>query len=102
MEARHVDVANGRWVFPAEEAKGKRRARVVYLSDDSLKTTIRLMDEHPTGKLFRTTAGRPWRPFSVNCRFRRLHEKTGIKTCLYVFRQSFATRLLESGVYTGE
>jgi integrase len=34
----------------------------------------------------------------VNSRFCRLKKKLGVKFCLYNFRHSFATRLLESGV----
>ena len=31
VEARHFDEPNRRWVFPADESKGKRKSRVVYL-----------------------------------------------------------------------
>ena len=44
------------------------------------------------------TAGNPWTAYAVNCRFCRLKVKLGVKFCLYNFRHSFATRLLESGV----
>jgi integrase len=33
VEARHVDLDSGRWVFPPDEAKGQKTHRVVYLSE---------------------------------------------------------------------
>ena len=39
VEARHVDLANQRWVFPKSEAKSKRMSRVIYLSDAALLIT---------------------------------------------------------------
>ena len=98
IEARHVDLKNGRWLFPKNEAKGKRRARVVYLTESAIEISTRLMVKHPDGPLFRNTQGRPWKPCSANCRFQRLKKKLGTKYCLYAFRHSYATRLLQSGV----
>lgn len=98
VEGRHVDLANARWVFPKEEAKGRRHIRIVYLSDRALEITRRLMMDHPEGPLFRNTRGRQWTPYATNCRFNKLQKKLGTKYCLYLFRHSFATRMLESGV----
>ena len=147
VEARHVDLEGGRWVFPPDEAKGKKAHRVVYLTDRALEITRRLTARHPEGPLFRNTDGRPWHPYALNCRFGRLrlahglqriqqlglmpprikrldaarrrdlearaaHEEAilrrreriaelarehGMKWCLYHFRHSFATRMLEAG-----
>jgi site-specific recombinase XerD len=52
----------------------------------------------PEGRMFRNTKGRPWTKDAVNCRFERLKEKLGTRYCLYLFRHSFATRMLESGL----
>ncbi len=147
VEARHVDLNGGRWVFPPDEAKGKKAHRVVYLTERALEITQRLAARHPEGPLFRNTDGRPWHPYALNCRFGRLrlahgsqriqelrlmppkikrldaaqrrdpkargeHERAvtlrreriavlarehGTKWCLYHFRHSFATRMLEAG-----
>jgi integrase len=147
VEARHVDPDGGRWVFPLDEAKGKKAHRVVYLTDRALEITRRLVLRQPDGPLFRNTDGRPWHPYALNCRFGRLrlahgrqriqqlglmppgikrleaarrrdpeiraeHEEAvrrrseriaelardhGTKWCLYHFRHSFATRMLEAG-----
>ena len=37
VEARHVDLANQRWIFPQKESKGKRAPRIVYLNDKALE-----------------------------------------------------------------
>lgn len=98
VAARHVDLTNARWVFPSEEAKVKSRPRIVYLTEPAMEITRRLMRTNASGPLFRNDRGRPWHPYAVNCRFQRLKEKIGRALCLYVFRHSFATRLLEAGV----
>ena len=77
VEARHVDLANRRWVFPQKEAKGKRAPRIVYLNDKALDITQRLMQRHPTGPFFRNTDGIPWTTDAVNCGFDRLQIRMG-------------------------
>jgi integrase len=79
VEARHVDLANGRWVFPAEESKVDKWPRVVYLTPEALAITRRLMLKSPTGPLFRNSNGDPWTTFSVNCAFIRLQTTIGMK-----------------------
>jgi integrase len=77
VEARHVDLAGGRWVFPPDEAKGKKRHRVVYLTERATEITRRLVARHPEGPLFRNTDGRSWHPYALNCRFARLRPARG-------------------------
>ena len=72
VEASHVDLDGERWVFPPEEAKGKKAHRVVYLTERALEMTRRLAARHPEGPLFRNTDGRPWHPYALNYRFGRL------------------------------
>jgi len=67
VEARHVDLANQRWVFSRSESKMKRTARVVYLTDPALAIVRRLMLAHPEGPLFCNTNGKPWTTDAVNC-----------------------------------
>ncbi|HOW74025.1 MAG TPA: site-specific integrase [Phycisphaerae bacterium] len=98
VEARHVDLAGNRWVFPASEAKGGRVPRVIYLTPAAFEITKRLMKRYPQGPLFRNTDGRPWTPDAANCRFGRLKKKLGVKCCLYSLRHSFATRALMRGL----
>jgi integrase len=77
VEARHVDAANGCWVFPVEESKGKKHQRIVYLTDAALAITRRRMLANPRGPLFRNTDGVPWSASSLNCRFARLRLALG-------------------------
>lgn len=77
VEARHVDLQNHRWVFPKSEAKMKRLARVVYLTDTALAITKRQMLAHPDGRLFRNTSGKPWTPDAVNCGFDAVQHRMG-------------------------
>ena len=98
MEARHVDLANNRWVFKVKESKGKRFTRIVYLTDQAAEITRRLAGEHPTGKLFCNADGEPWDKNAINRRFHRKKKAIGRKLCLYHIRHSFATRMLLAGV----
>ena len=98
VEAKFVDLNNSRWVFPVKKSKGKRKPRIVYLNDAALAITQRRMLKWPKGPIFRNTKGRPWTKDSVNCRFKRIEKKLGTRYCLYLFRHSFATRMLESGL----
>lgn len=98
VEARHVDLAGSRWIFPASESKGRKTPRIIYLTHKALEITNRLMKEHPTGPLFRNTDGLPWTPYATNCRFRRARKKIGVKVSLYSLRHSFATHALMKGV----
>jgi len=77
VEARFVDLANGRWVFPVRESKGKKVQRVVYLTEKVLAITRRLMADHPEGPLFRNSDGNPWCVSSVKCRFQRFRDEIG-------------------------
>jgi integrase len=77
VEAQHVDLRHQRWVFPKSKSKGKRKSRVVYLTDAALDITRRLLLKNPTGPLFRNSNGRPWHPFSVNCGFTRARIRWG-------------------------
>jgi integrase len=76
VEARHVDLTNSRWVFPASEAKGDI-PRIVYLTERATEITRRLLLQFPEGKLFRNSHGKPWTTEAVNCAFIRLQIKLG-------------------------
>jgi integrase len=98
VEARHVDLAGSRWVFPGSESKGRKIPRVVYLTPTALEITKRLMEQHPTGALLRNTNDKPWTPYATNCRFQTVRKKTGVKYSLYSLRHSFAQHALIRGV----
>ncbi len=98
VEARHVDLANSRWVFKLKESKGKKFTRIVYLTDRATEITRRLAAAHPTGPLFRNATGTPWDKNTINRRLFRKKKALGRKLCLYHIRHSFAQRMLLSGV----
>lgn len=98
VEARHVDLESGRWVFPVDESKGKKEKRIVYLSEKALAITERLMRKNKTGPLFLTQYGNPWTRYSTSDAFERLKAKVGTKYRLYDFRFSFCTNGLKNGV----
>ncbi len=98
VEARHVDLANQRLVFPKSESKNKKVARVVYLTDKAAAIVKRITERHPSGKLFRNKRGKAWTTYAVNCRFCRLKEKLGKKYSLYALRHAWATNALQRGV----
>ncbi len=98
VEAAFVDTKNARWVFPVRKSKGKKRPRIVYLSDRALDITSRQMHAFPEGPIFRNTHGRPWTKDAVGCRFSRLEKHVGRRYCLYLFRHAFANRMLEAGL----
>ena len=77
VEARHVDLERRRWVFPKTEAKGKKKPRIVYLTDTALEITTRLMKDNPTGPLFRHSKVEPWTKDAVNCAFTRVRIRMG-------------------------
>jgi integrase len=77
-EARHVDLANNRLVFPADEAKGELWPRIIYLSDKALDIIRGLVDKYPEGPLFRNSEAEPWTTDAVNCGFQRLQIRMGM------------------------
>jgi integrase len=98
VEARHLNVEHAVWIFPPEEAKGKKHWRVVHLSERLLEISKRLAAKHPEGPIFRNIDGVAWTANAVNSRFERLKHKLGKRYNTYAFRHSFGTQLLESGV----
>ncbi len=79
LEFRHVDLKNQRWVFPRNEAKGKKASRVVYLSEDAARITERLIANRSEGFVFRNSQGNKWTVFAVNCACTRIRDRIGIK-----------------------
>lgn len=105
VEARHISLDQGLWVFPpAEHKTGEKTDKpgVVYLSAKALEITKRLVELHATGPLLRNSRGKPWTRNAVRCRFRRLRIRLAGKLppdlCAYLFRHMFATRALERGL----
>jgi integrase len=97
IEVRHVVLESTCVVIPKEEAKGKRRPRIILLHGPALEIAIRLMAIRTEGNLFLNSRGRPWNKFAIGCRFDRLAKKLGKRFALYDARHGFCQRLLENG-----
>jgi integrase len=98
IEARHLELDQDRCVFPAREAKGKRRDRVIYITPNAKVIAARLSAAHRSGPIFRNMDGNPWHRNNMACRFGRLKAKLGVKYRLYDLRHSFVTNGLKKGV----
>ena len=98
VEAAHYKADRGRVEIPPGQAKGKKRWRVIYLTDRAEAIVRRLAPLHAAGPVFRNVDGNRWDAQNFNCRFFRLHKKLGVKYALTALRHSFCQRLLEAGV----
>jgi integrase len=97
VERRHVDLEGKRWIFQIRGSKGKKRPRVVHLTDAALEICRRLCQRHPKGPIFRNQDGVPWTTSAVNCAMQRLAHHLGRKVALVDFRHGFGTRMLKAG-----
>jgi integrase len=96
IEARHVDLAARKVVFPPNEAKGKKRMRVIYLTPRAEEIIRRRLRKD--GILFRNEDDRPWTNQAVSLRFSRLRKHVGgVKFACYSIRHGFGTRKLVEG-----
>jgi integrase len=77
LEARFVDLSSGRIVLPPSKAKGKKRHRVIYLTDRAQEVVARLCKEAPSGPLLRNSEGNAWTKDAINCAFCRLQLALG-------------------------
>ncbi|MEM6692877.1 MAG: site-specific integrase [Planctomycetota bacterium] len=95
LEAKHIheDLV----IFPADESKGEREPRVIYLVQQAKAIIHRLMEKHPNGTLFRNSKGNPWTKDAIKCRLSRIGEKVGFRVIAYGARHSFATDALAVG-----
>lgn len=72
VEARHLKLGQHRVEIPPTEAKGKKRWRVIYLSETAAAIVSRLAELRPSGPLFLNVDGNPWEAQAIVCRFQRL------------------------------
>jgi integrase len=98
VEARHCDFDHRRWVFTKKESKGKKKPRVIYLSERLIDLCRSLAEKYPQGPLFRNRDGERWTKDAINCRFHRLKKSMGRKIALYDFRHAFCHEGLKRGV----
>jgi integrase len=77
IEPRHVQLPAECIVIPKEEAKGRRRPRIIMLDATAFEIVARLMQQQTPSKLFLNANGRPWKKNAICCRFERLHIMLG-------------------------
>jgi len=73
---------------------------VIHLNPEAVELLRRQAELHPTGPLFRTEIGTPWRRKALAQRFWRLSKRTGIPVCAYPLRHSYVKHGLLAGVPT--
>ena len=96
LEARHIngDVV----IFAADESKGEKYQRVLFLTPDSQAIVAKLAARYPTGHLFRNRRGRAWTKDAVKCALTRISVKVGFRVIAYGARHGYATNALLNGV----
>jgi site-specific recombinase XerD len=77
IEAAHFKPERGRVEIPPGLAKGKKRWRVIYLTDRAEEIVARLAPLHSEGPIFRNVDGRQWDAQNFNNRFCRLQKRLG-------------------------
>jgi integrase len=97
MEVRHLHLDRLCVLFPPDEAKGKKRWRVIRLTPAAADSLNRLTAGRSEGFVFLNADGNPWTAYAMNCRFCRLTKHTRVKHFAYAWRHGFATRNLVEG-----
>ncbi|MDB5344290.1 MAG: site-specific tyrosine recombinase XerC [Schlesneria sp.] len=90
-----VELKEKRIVIPARLAKGKKRARVIYLPPEALKIVKARMGN---GLIFQTRSGTAFTKDLVRQRFEKLEAAVHFRYCLTHFRHAFAHRSLTAGI----
>lgn len=99
VESRHCHLDHSVICFAAEESKGKKRPRAIYLpTSRSVDIIKRLITERPYGPIFRNFVGEPWNRNSIGQALRRYEPVFGFKTHLGAFRKGYCTAALQNGV----
>lgn len=114
LERRHFK--GDRFEFPVKESKGKKRNRVIYLTDKAkaivqsrlgTKSVVQSKGLETSDKdhvgdsndmIFTNRSGRPWTRHAIDCGFKRIAKKTKKKFSLVDLRHGWATKMLEAGM----
>ncbi len=97
IESRHV---NGNVVtLDRVESKGEFECRVIRLTPMAKAIVDRLSKQWPEGPVFRNSAGRPWKRYTLSSRFTDLRNKLKIAGLnAYILRHRWCTNALKRGV----
>lgn len=109
LEPRHVEeMPQGqRWVFPANESKGRQRGRTIYVPTEVAEIVRKRIKRQRSGKVFRNESGEAWSLRGLQSAYRRLKKhllRKGVEVdepfVPYVCRHTYAKRML--GGYWGK
>ena len=101
IEATNVIWEASCWILSEHKTVGKTgRERIVHVTPEVLALCRELAQLHPTGPLFRTTRGGPWRKSGWKQAMARAQKKLGLtrRPMVSGYRHTFATDALEAGV----
>lgn len=101
LTAAEVDLQQGLWILRKHKTAWKTgKPRIIYLTPAMVEQTRQLVEQHPTGALFRNQDGEPWTRNAVRLRMQRLRDKLELPagTVAYAYRHTFATNGLVNGV----
>ena len=91
-----VDLQAGTWrVLDKIRGKTGVEHRTVYLPEEAVELTRRLIEGRTEGHVFRNAYGDPWRPHAWG---QAVRKHRGGKAVAYAFRHLYATRKLVAGV----
>jgi integrase len=77
LEVCHYKPERGRFELPPQQAKGKKRWRLIYLTPRATEIVNRLVPLQTEGPVFRNADGRRWDAQNFNNRFCRIQKRLG-------------------------
>ena len=101
VEAKDVIWDASCWVLAEHKTARKTgRSRTIHLPPAVLAVCRRLAEQHPSGPLFRTTRGEPWRKTGWKQAMARAERKLGLdrRPMVSGYRHGFATDALAQGI----
>lgn len=98
VSTEHFHEAERRLVIPKKRAKGKKKARVIYLNDVALEIVTRRIKEQGPGLILRNRRKKPWTKEAIKSRTARFLKPLNDTYCAAAFRHTFCTRALLSGI----
>lgn len=77
LKAQHVDLAKGVIRIPPGMARTGQKPRIIFLNEGAKEVLDKLVNKHPTGKLFLNSRGQPWTKYALCNRLTRYSKALG-------------------------
>ena len=97
IENKIIDHQHKTITFKLVNSKGKKRRRVIHLTDEAYAIVKKWAKRNPIGPIFRNSHGTPWTTYSIDCRFKRMKKAIGYKVSAYTLRHSYIHHGLTKG-----